>query len=425
MSLHIIKASTKYRSNTARCPADSAPQSQENDENVQQAPVTLKSVAMRRPLGNITNPGTNNANIISDADTKTSGLVKPFRPAVAPVARSKPLARRNSSYSNSQDQSATEETAPMETESTQAPVLSQSSQNADVETRCSQSSELSGTARARSSRTPDDIDARDAFEQLAVIEYVGDMYSYFRTREMVTVDSSYMLRQPHINERMRAILIDWLVEVHLKFKLVPDTLYLTIALIDKYLEIKCVSRQSLQLVGVSCFLIAAKYEEIYPPEIRDLVYITDRAYTKEQILEMESSILEALRFQISFPTVYCFLLRYLKAAHADKRIVQLACYIAERMLQEYTMMQHLPSTIAACAVYIARKNLNRNPWSPTLLHYTKYSETDLHPCLLDMSVILTPKNDLVAVHRKFSSTKFGAVATMNIEVLSPPSTSDV
>ena len=108
------------------------------------------------------------------------------------------------------------------------------------------------------------------------------------------------------------------MEVHLKFKLVPDTLFLTIALIDKYLELKPVTRQNLQLVGVACFLIAAKYEEIYPPEIRDLVYITDRAYTKEQILEMESSILNALHFQISFPTVYCFLLRYLKAAHADK-----------------------------------------------------------------------------------------------------------
>jgi G2/mitotic-specific cyclin-B, other len=92
-----------------------------------------------------------------------------------------------------------------------------------------------------------------------------------------------MESQLHINERMRAILVDWLVEVHLKFKLVPETLYLTINLIDRYLERKEVSRPKLQLVGVTCLLIASKYEEIYPPELRDLVYICDRAYAKPDV----------------------------------------------------------------------------------------------------------------------------------------------
>lgn len=83
---------------------------------------------------------------------------------------------------------------------------------------------------------------------------------------------------------MRAILIDWLVEVHLKFKLVPETLYLTVNLIDRYLEKEQVNRQKLQLVGVTSMMIASKYEEIYPPIIKDFVYITDNAYTKEEIL---------------------------------------------------------------------------------------------------------------------------------------------
>ena len=93
----------------------------------------------------------------------------------------------------------------------------------------------------------------------------------------------FMETQPHINERMRSILVDWLVEVHLKFKLVPETLYLTINLIDRYLEKKEVSRPKLQLIGVTSLLIASKYEEIYPPELRDLVYICDRAYTRTEV----------------------------------------------------------------------------------------------------------------------------------------------
>ena len=90
---------------------------------------------------------------------------------------------------------------------------------------------------------------------------------------------------------MRSILIDWLVEVHLKFKLVPESLYLTVNLIDRYLDKEQVNRPKLQLVGVTAMLIACKYEEIYPPIVRDFVYITDNAYTKEEILEMERKML--------------------------------------------------------------------------------------------------------------------------------------
>ena len=90
-----------------------------------------------------------------------------------------------------------------------------------------------------------------------------------------------MADQDDINDRMRAILVDWLVEVHLKFKLMPETLYLTVNIIDRFLEVRSVMRSKLQLVGVTAMLLASKYEEIYAPEVRDFVYITDRAYTRE------------------------------------------------------------------------------------------------------------------------------------------------
>ena len=82
---------------------------------------------------------------------------------------------------------------------------------------------------------------------------------------MPTVGS--IKKQTEINGKMRAILVDWLVEVHLKFKLVPETLYLTVWLIDKYLEKEQVTRSALQLLGVTAMLVASKYEEIYAPEV--------------------------------------------------------------------------------------------------------------------------------------------------------------
>ena len=130
----------------------------------------------------------------------------------------------------------------------------------------------------------DNIDERDREDPLCATEYVQDMYTLFRERESITsVRPVFMEGQPHINERMRSILVDWLVEVHLKFKLVPETLYLTVNLIDRYLEREEVSRPKLQLVGVTSLLISSKYEEIYPPELRDLVYICDRAYTRNDV----------------------------------------------------------------------------------------------------------------------------------------------
>jgi hypothetical protein len=238
---------------------------------------------------------------------------------------------------------------------------------------------------------------------------------------------------------MRAILVDWLVEVHLKFKLVPETLYLTINLIDRYLEREEVSRPKLQLVGVTSLLIASKYEEIYPPELRDLVYICDRAYTKQevsahnrlihtsspfyinltyfttipQIIEMEEKILKSLKYKITIPSAHAFLVRYLKAGHADKKIVQLSCYIMDGTLQSYTLLHYLPSQLAAAAVFIARRVVGRNGWSPTLLNYSDYCEEEIAP--VAQAILLAKQSidpELRAVNKKYASNRYGNVSSI-------------
>jgi cyclin B len=222
-----------------------------------------------------------------------------------------------------------------------------------------------------------------------------------------------MENQTHINERMRAILVDWLVEVHLKFKLVPETLYLTVNLIDRYLSVKEVECHTLQLVGVSCLRIASKYEEIYPPDDRKLVYVCDGAYSRNEILEMEDGILKALDYRITAPSAHAFVVRDLKAAHADKRMVQHAHYVLDGTLQSYGLLRYLPSQLAAGAILIARKAAGRNPWSPTLLHYTGYAEEEVLPVA---RAILAEKNSanptLRAVSKKHAS-HYSDIAKVN------------
>ena len=116
---------------------------------------------------------------------------------------------------------------------------------------------------------------------------------------------------------MRAILVDWMVDVHLKFKLLSETLFLTVNLIDRYLSIKQIQRSRLQLVGVAAMLISTKYEEIYPPTVKDFVYITDNAYSKEEILTMEFDILQTLDFDIQQTSSYRFLERDTKVMKSD------------------------------------------------------------------------------------------------------------
>jgi cyclin B len=175
-----------------------------------------------------------------------------------------------------------------------------------------------------------------------------------------------MTSQVDVNEKMRAILIDWLIEVHLKFKLMPETMYVTVNVLDRFLAKKSVQRNKLQLVGVTAMFIASKYEEIYAPEVRDFVFISDKAYSSEEILRMEGAMLGVLNFNVTAPSPYVFLKRFVKVAGflqpTESREERLCSYLVELTLQEYRMLKYLPSVIAAAAVCLAQKMLRIGSW---------------------------------------------------------------
>ena len=216
---------------------------------------------------------------------------------------------------------------------------------------------------------------------------------------------------------MREILTDWLIEVHLKFKLLPETLFLTVNLIDRYLSTTSIYRNKLQLVGVTAMLIASKYEEIYPPIVTDFVYITDNAYTREEILKMEERMLISLQFGIHYTSPYRFLERFLQLKSASETEKNVALFMLEGALIQYQLLSYKPSVLAASALYLASKLcFSKEPWSNRMASITQLQEKTLRSCAKDIyeQVLLRnidETNKLRAVFNKFSSTKFGGVST--------------
>ena len=251
-----------------------------------------------------------------------------------------------------------------------------------------------------------------------VPEYLEEICTYLKEIEPKHFNGiDYMKYQKDINEKMRAILFDWLVDVHLKFKLLPETLFLTIQIVDRFLCKKEVNRNKLQLVGVSALFIACKYEEIYPPELKDFVYVTDKAYTNKEILKMERIILMELSFDICYPTALRFLEIFIEVSQCpfDEDSYVFARYLLELFLVEYKSIYYLPSLIAASSLFLTFKicKSRNKKFSPVDLSLvTGYSEEKIRDCARDILVVLdgVQLNPLQAVKNKFSQNKFMEVA---------------
>lgn len=108
-------------------------------------------------------------------------------------------------------------------------------------------------------------------------------------------------------------------------------------LIDRYMSKHQIAKREVQLVGVAALLIVAKYEEIYPPLLKDFVFITDNHYTAEEILDMEKKILFSLDFDLSLTTSYRFLERFSKLAKLDNVCFFLSQYMLELGLLDSKM----------------------------------------------------------------------------------------
>ena len=255
-------------------------------------------------------------------------------------------------------------------------------------------------------------------------EYQDEIIPYLISLENEKrINPNYMSKQNDINEKMRMILIDWLIEVHLKFKLLPETLFLTINFIDRYLQNNQTPRDKLQLIAVSSLLIACKYEEIYPPEISSFVYITDNAYTKEEILNYEIKILGDLEYDITYPTSLRFLEILLIKLNLSKDniFINKMMYLIELCFSKlYFYNFTYLELVLSCCLFLYEKNLimTQNVINCFNLgdNYNKMEK--IKKCIFEIKNLVEymneNKNVFKGVRQKYSLEKYGSISTQEL-----------
>lgn len=189
-------------------------------------------------------------------------------------------------------------------------------------------------------------------------EYINEIYQTLLGEERENTKHEifgYMEKQPEINEQMRTILIDWLIELHYKFKLKTASLFLTVYIIDKFLSMKLVSRNKLQLLGIAALFIACKQEESKFPTVNDLIYVTDNAYQREELIMMEKIILVKLGYNLVVPSAIHFYEILAKAFGFNRKQFYFGNFFMESFLLSYNSTKYSPSIIACSCAYIVMK----------------------------------------------------------------------
>jgi hypothetical protein len=275
----------------------------------------------------------------------------------------------------------------------------------------------------------EDLDAEDEDDPLMASEYVGEIFNYlkdvevrfcpydqccfhnfFLPQQTTMPNPSYMENQHDLAWKMRGILTDWLIQVHVRFHLLPETLYLCVNIIDRFLSVRVVSLAKLQLVGITCMFIAAKFEEIVSPSVTHFLYCADASYTEAEILQAERYVLKTLDWNLSYPNPVHYLRRVSKADDYDVKVRTVAKYLLEIGCLEWRLIAAPPSLMAAAAIWLARLVLGREVWvhftpqlvarilrrlsfmqTPNLAHYSSYAESALIPTAnLMLNYILKP-----------------------------------
>lgn len=261
-----------------------------------------------------------------------------------------------------------------------------------------------------------DID--DQADPNEVPDYAFIAFEYFRAREGAQPVEPYLHKRPEINEKMRQVLVDWLVEIQESFQLAHETLYLAVTMTDLYMSRCDVSRDEMQLIGATAVLLASKFYERWPPYTDDLVFVCDEAYSREQFLETEMKLIQALDFDINLPVSYLFLRRYAKVMNYTMPQLTLARYVLELSLMEYKFI-HIPASKMASATFLWSLLHFGMDWNTSLSYHTSYKKKELLEIVEQLNVVVSraPKRKLKTIYDKYSHENFFKVAE-NLETVS-------
>ena len=252
------------------------------------------------------------------------------------------------------------------------------------------------------------------------LEYFDEMYTNLfldQNNLRYKLDFNYMNKQNDVNPRMRAILVDWLIETHFRFNFRPKTLYQTIYIIDLYLSKKIIQKENFQLLGATCLLISCKENEIFYPRVDDFVIISNGAYTKNELLKMENFVLKVLNFEIFAPTSEEFYNIISKTFNFNITQYLLGLYFLDSSLIDYNNLRYNFSTIAIACAYIVMKFYKMNGYKD--LYSFKMisedeSEKNIKECARELCILVKnlSNSSLRSTINKYSSPQFGNVAAL-------------
>ncbi|VDK46449.1 unnamed protein product [Anisakis simplex] len=243
--------------------------------------------------------------------------------------------------------------------------------------------------------------------------YMDDIYNYMRKQELrLRPRTHYISKQSDINEEMRYILVDWLADVVLEYELQLETFHLSVSLIDRTLSVVDCPRLKLQLIGAAAIMIAAKYEEICPPSLKEYVYTTADTYLPSQILRMERVVLSVVNFNVNAPTSNWFALRLVRLTKPTRLTINTLNYLLELSLLDSTYLKYRTSLLAAAAFCLANIITGPVPWPAEIERDTGITVPDMMDALTDLlrSFHQAPKMKHKAVFEKYSDERFDAVA---------------
>lgn len=253
----------------------------------------------------------------------------------------------------------------------------------------------------------------DMEDSTMVAEYADDILEYMADLEIATLPNpTYMSHQTEINWTMRATLVDWLLQVHLRYHLLPETLWIAVNILDRFLTVRVVSMVKLQLVGVTAMFIAAKYEEILAPSVEEFVFMTENGFSKDEVLKGERIMLSTLNFDISS---YCspltWVRRISKADDYDLQTRTLCKFLIEVTLLDHRFIRAKPSMIAAVGMCVSRRMLGGD-WNDTFMYYSGYTESQLEvACNFLVDQIADSDFESQFIYRKYASKRYLRAST--------------
>merc|ERR1719333_104479 len=269
-----------------------------------------------------------------------------------------------------------------------------------------------------------DREAVENGKEIEFIHYKHDLLKAWKTLEKESGNDGDFMEtvQSDLKPRMLAVLYGWMIEVNAKFKLHEETLWQSMSLCNRYLSIVDVPRVELQLVGSVCLWISAKYTEIYPPLAKDFVYISDNAYSREQLLAREQLVCAELGYNFTGPTPYTFAVRYADVAthgFSEKNRLRVKCltlYGLERAALTYELYKHSQSALAAAALHCAL-SCTGHRWTTQVGKLTSFTAKEIKPLSREVRtlVLLFDCRKHKAVIQKYKAKELGAVANLRIK----------